>query len=170
MIFICIYLTISVCGLVTKLCLTLVAPWTVACQAPLSTGFSRQEYWSGLPFPSLGIFWTQKSNLGLLHCRQIIYWLSYEGVFATPWTVTFETGSASRVSKSVIRRENEKQDIRIQWKARIRGSTPLQGEGDETESSQLYYTFSRERKNMWELSYNSCGLQGQRKKWSLTTE
>ena len=27
-------------------------PWTVACQAPLSMGFSRQEYWSGLPFPS----------------------------------------------------------------------------------------------------------------------
>ena len=29
-------------------------PWTVAYQAPLSTGFSRQEYWSGLPFPSPG--------------------------------------------------------------------------------------------------------------------
>ena len=29
-------------------------PWTVACQAPQSTGFSRQEYWSGLPFPSPG--------------------------------------------------------------------------------------------------------------------
>ena len=29
-------------------------PWIVACQAPLSTEFSRQEYWSGLPFPSLG--------------------------------------------------------------------------------------------------------------------
>ena len=29
-------------------------PWTVACQAPLSKGFSRQEYWSGLPFPSPG--------------------------------------------------------------------------------------------------------------------
>ena len=28
-------------------------PWTVACQAPLSMEFSRQEYWSGLPFPSL---------------------------------------------------------------------------------------------------------------------
>ena len=27
-------------------------PWTVACQAPLSMKFSRQEYWSGLPFPS----------------------------------------------------------------------------------------------------------------------
>ena len=31
-----------------------VTPWTVACQAPLSRRFSRQEYWSGLPFPSLG--------------------------------------------------------------------------------------------------------------------
>ena len=29
-------------------------PWTVALQAPLSMGFSRQEYWSGLPFPSPG--------------------------------------------------------------------------------------------------------------------
>ena len=29
-------------------------PWTVACQTPLSMGFSRQEYWSGLPFPSPG--------------------------------------------------------------------------------------------------------------------
>ena len=28
--------------------------WTVAYQAPLSMGFSRQEYWSGLPFPSPG--------------------------------------------------------------------------------------------------------------------
>ena len=31
-----------------------VTPWTVACQAPLSMGFSRQKYWSGLPFPSPG--------------------------------------------------------------------------------------------------------------------
>ena len=29
-------------------------PWTVACQAPLSMGFSGQEYWSGLPWPSPG--------------------------------------------------------------------------------------------------------------------
>ena len=29
-------------------------PWTVAHQAPLSMGFPRQEYWSGLPFPSVG--------------------------------------------------------------------------------------------------------------------
>ena len=41
-------------GLVIKLCRTLVTPWTVARQAPLSLGFSRQEYWSGLPFPSPG--------------------------------------------------------------------------------------------------------------------
>ena len=29
-------------------------PWTVSYQVPLSMGFSRQEYWSGLPFPSPG--------------------------------------------------------------------------------------------------------------------
>jgi len=29
-------------------------PWTAACRAPLSTEISRQEYWSGLPFPSPG--------------------------------------------------------------------------------------------------------------------
>ena len=31
-----------------------VTPWTVAYQGPPSMGFSRQEYWSGLPFPSPG--------------------------------------------------------------------------------------------------------------------
>ena len=38
-------------GLVAQLCPTLVTPWAVARQAPLSMGLSRQEYWSGLPFP-----------------------------------------------------------------------------------------------------------------------
>ena len=41
-------------GFVAKLCLTLATPGTVACQAHLSMGFSRQEYWNGLPFPSPG--------------------------------------------------------------------------------------------------------------------
>ena len=41
-------------GLVAKSYPTLVTPWTVARQAPLSMGFPRQEYWSGLPFPSPG--------------------------------------------------------------------------------------------------------------------
>ena len=39
---------------VTQSCLTLCDPWTVAHQAPPSMGFSRQEYWSGLPLPSPG--------------------------------------------------------------------------------------------------------------------
>ena len=39
-------------GAVSQSCLTLVTPGTVAHQVPLSMGFSRQEYWSGLPFPS----------------------------------------------------------------------------------------------------------------------
>ena len=39
-------------GLVPQSCPTLLRPWIVACWAPLSMEFSRQEYWSGLPFPS----------------------------------------------------------------------------------------------------------------------
>ena len=100
-------------------CPIFATPYTVAHQAPLSMGFSRQEYWSGLPFPSPGdlpypgtetrspalqadsllaepqgkpkntemgslsllhwIFPTKESNQGLLHCREILYQLSYEG-------------------------------------------------------------------------------------------
>ena len=41
-------------GLVGTSCPTLRTPWTAAPQAPLSMGFSRQEYWSGLLFPSPG--------------------------------------------------------------------------------------------------------------------
>ena len=41
-------------GLVAKTCPTLATPWTVACQTPLSTRFSRQGYWCELPFPSPG--------------------------------------------------------------------------------------------------------------------
>ena len=44
--------------------------WTAACQTPLSMGFSRQEYWSGMPFPSPGIFLTQGLNLCLLICSR----------------------------------------------------------------------------------------------------
>ena len=39
---------------VAQLCPTLCDLWTVAHKAPPSMGFSRQEYWSGLPFPSPG--------------------------------------------------------------------------------------------------------------------
>ena len=56
--------------------------WTVACQAPLSVGFSKQEYWSGLPFPSPGDLADSEiklSSLPLLHCRRILsHWASRE--------------------------------------------------------------------------------------------
>ena len=54
-------------------------PWGVACQGPPSMGFSRHEYWSGLPIPSPGIFLIQGLNPGLLHCRQTLYHLSDQG-------------------------------------------------------------------------------------------
>ena len=55
-----------------------VTPWTVACQAPLSMGFSRQEYWSGLPFPSPGGLPSPGWNPGLQACRQTLYHLSHQ--------------------------------------------------------------------------------------------
>ena len=64
-------------GLVAKSCLTLVTPWTVARQAPLSKGFPRQDYWSGLPLPSPGIFLTQGPNPRLLHWQVGSLPLSY---------------------------------------------------------------------------------------------
>ena len=51
-----------------------VTPWTAAYQAPLSMGFSRQEYWSGLPLPSL------------IYVRRMLYF--HQGYFSYP-QVTF---------------------------------------------------------------------------------
>ena len=52
---VCVCVCVCVCAcLVTKSCLTLWTPWAVAYQALLSMGFSRQEYWNRLPFPSPG--------------------------------------------------------------------------------------------------------------------
>ena len=47
------YFTLLKCESLSRIHLS-VTSWTVACQAPLSVGFPRQEYWSGLPFPSPG--------------------------------------------------------------------------------------------------------------------
>ena len=65
--------------LVAQLCLTLCHPWTVTHQVPLSMEFSRQEYWTGLPFPSPGDLPHPGINLHLLHCRQTLYHLSHQG-------------------------------------------------------------------------------------------
>ena len=146
-----------------RLCAT---PWTATCQAPLSMGFSRQEYWSGLPFPppgnlpdpgiktspqspalkggffttsttwkvkgaqlcptlcdpmdytwnSLGqntgmgslsllqgIFPTQGSNPGLLHCRRILYQLSHKGSPRIVQWVAFPFSSRSSLSRKRTR-------------------------------------------------------------------
>ena len=64
--------------------------WTVACQTPLSIGFPRQEYWSGLPFPCSGdlpdpgmepgfpaLQAVSYIAGGLLHCGWILYSMSH---------------------------------------------------------------------------------------------
>ena len=77
---------LPVCGgLITKFCPTLETPWTIACQAPLSIGFSRQEYCSGLPFPSPGDLPNKGIKPRTPALQQILYWLSYKGSHDKWW-------------------------------------------------------------------------------------
>ena len=60
---------------VSELCLSdFATPWIIVSQAPLPMGFPRQEYCSGLHFLLQGIFPTQGSNTGLLHCRNCLHY------------------------------------------------------------------------------------------------
>ena len=63
--------------LVAQLRPTLCDLWIVACLAPQSMVFSRQEYWSGLPFSSPGDLPNQGSNPALLYRRCILYSLNH---------------------------------------------------------------------------------------------
>ena len=65
------------CVSCVRLCAT---PQTEAHQAPLSLGFSRQEHWSGLPFPSL-MHESEKLKVKSLSRVRLL---------ATPWTVAYE--------------------------------------------------------------------------------
>ena len=60
-------------------CPTLATPWAVAHQVPLSMEFSRQEYWSGLPFPPPGDLPDPGMEPRFPACRQIPYHLSHQG-------------------------------------------------------------------------------------------
>ena len=59
--------------------------WTVALKASLSMGFSRQDYWNGLPFPPPGVFLTQGLNPAFMHWKWIPDHLSHLG--SPPWKV-----------------------------------------------------------------------------------
>ena len=71
-----------------------VTPWTIAYQAPPSMGFTRWEYWSGLHFLLQGIFLTQGSNPGLLHCRQMLYHLNHQGSPFRQYWLSTTSGNA----------------------------------------------------------------------------
>ena len=71
----------------------------VALQAPLSMALPRQEYSSGLPFPSPGGLPTQELNLGLLPCRWILYYWSTREASSNPlsWDIMPRACSANLV-------------------------------------------------------------------------
>ena len=63
-------------------------PWTAAHQALLSIGFSRQKYWSGLPFPSPGNLPDQGSNPNLWHWQLGSLPLGHQGSPVVKWHFT----------------------------------------------------------------------------------
>ena len=83
--FVFIFYILSVCMQVcsvTQSGLALWTPWTVARQAPLSLEFPRQEYWSGLPFPTRGSSWPRDGScIACVSCigRWILYHLGHLG-------------------------------------------------------------------------------------------
>ena len=70
-------------GVVTKPCLTLVTPWTVARQVSLAMGFPSQEYWSGLPFPFPGALPNLRIELRSPAFQVDSSLTSYQGSFST---------------------------------------------------------------------------------------
>ena len=64
-------------------------PWTAAYRAPLSIGFSRQEYWSGVPSPSPKTVWGFLKKLGIKPLCEVKL-LSRVWLFVTPWTVAYQ--------------------------------------------------------------------------------
>ena len=77
------------------------APWTVAHHAALSMGFSRQEYWSGLAFPSQGLLKTQGSKPCLPHWRQLHFQGSTHNIKLTS-VLSCQTARGGLISLSSV--------------------------------------------------------------------
>ena len=86
--------------------------WTVACRTPLSIEFSRQEYWRGLPFPSLGdlsypgikprsfftVWATREAHRSVVVQSQSHVWL-----FVIPWTAACQASLSFTISWSLLK-------------------------------------------------------------------
>ena len=98
------HLAQSVCTVVSDS----VAPWTVAHQAPQPMGFSRQEYWGGLPFPSAGVLAHPEIKPGFVtnsaawEAHLIVFQsVTQSCLFATPWTAAHQASLSFTISWSL---------------------------------------------------------------------
>ena len=82
-------------------------PWTVARQASLSMGFSRQEDWSGLPFPDPGFFswprsWTHVSCIADSFCHRATHWEAPRGCLVGSLTASPPHSAVTRSSPTLV--------------------------------------------------------------------
>ena len=89
------------CCLVAKPCQLFPTPWTVAPQAPLSMGFSSQEYWSGFPFPSPGDLPDSGIKCLWLNMISSTLWLAFMTCFHLS---TFNSGPLCPVAQVYVSR------------------------------------------------------------------
>ena len=80
-----------------------VTPWAVAHQAPLSIGFFRQEYWTGMPFLPSDDLPSSAIESCLLHCRGILYcWSTEDGLAVDRKPQIFTTWPSPRSCWSIV--------------------------------------------------------------------
>ena len=93
-----LYFRARVCAKSLQLCSALHNPMTIAHQAPLSLGFSRQEYWSGLPRLPPGDFPTQGSNA---HVVCLLHWQAGSLPTSTTWVESLKRSGQGAVPASI---------------------------------------------------------------------
>ena len=90
-------------------CLILCDLWMVACQVPLSMGFSRQEYWSGLPCPPPGES-SQPRTRTCISC--LLYWQAGSLPLVPPGKSPFDLKTFISLMKELFKKQNKQLEFR----------------------------------------------------------
>ena len=136
-------------------------------QAPVSMEFSRQEYWSGLPFPSPGDLLTQGSCTGLIHCRHVLYCLSHQQR-PTMWLILLNKLKLQYFGPLMQKADSFEKTLMLGWRLKARGEGDDRGT-DGSMASPTQWTWVWVNSGSWWTErpgvLYSMGLQRVRQDW-----